>query len=233
MKKRCWRCKKLLNKDKFYPSCLKHWDYICIDCHHKKGKLYRLVNKEKIVEQKREYAKNNRDKINEYSKKWIRENRDKRKIICHRWYIKKRNENPGWFSIARAKYSDYKIVYNRNYRRQYPEKAASWKHKRRALEAKLGGYFTAEQWKRLKKEFNNTCPKCQKKELEIKLTVDHIIPINKWSTWIKNHNINYKWNNIENIQPLCKNCNSKKWCNIEDGLDYLKTLAEVKNLKFP
>lgn len=62
------------------------------------------------------------------------------------------------------------------------------------------GYLTWNEWQEIKHKFNYTCPSCGKKEPEIKLTVDHIIPVSKGGT-----------NNKENIQPLCISCNSKKW----------------------
>jgi 5-methylcytosine-specific restriction endonuclease McrA len=61
------------------------------------------------------------------------------------------------------------------------------------------GSFTYEEWEILKRKHNYTCPTCGRKEPEIKLTIDHIIPISKGGT-------NYIWN----IHPLCLQCNVRK-----------------------
>ena len=61
------------------------------------------------------------------------------------------------------------------------------------------GSFTISEWKLLKKQYGYTCPMCKKEEPNIQLTIDHIIPLIKGGS-----------NYIENIQPLCKNCNNKK-----------------------
>ncbi len=64
---------------------------------------------------------------------------------------------------------------------------------------KLAKQFTLQEWKKLKKKFNYTCKMCGKREPEIKLTKDHIIALNNKGN-----------NTIQNIQPLCQSCNSKK-----------------------
>ena len=62
------------------------------------------------------------------------------------------------------------------------------------------GTHSRKEWENLKEKYKYTCPSCLKSEPEIKLTIDHIIPLSKKGS-----------NFIKNIQPLCRSCNSKKW----------------------
>lgn len=77
--------------------------------------------------------------------------------------------------------------------------------KRKALKKSLPHNLTAEQWKAIKKEFNNQCCYCGKKDK--KLTQEHFIPLTKGGEYT-----------INNIIPACKSCNSSK--NNKDFFDW-------------
>ncbi len=68
-----------------------------------------------------------------------------------------------------------------------------------------GSGYTPEQWQLLKGRYNYQCLCCGKSEPEIKLTVDHVVPLSKGGS-----------NSIDNIQPLCSVCNSQKHTKILD-----------------
>lgn len=92
--------------------------------------------------------------------------------------------------------NESKQIYHTNYCKKHPEVIAHLKARRYALKKNALGSHSLSEWNLLKDKFNQSCAICL---IKTKMTKDHIIPLSKGGS-----------DYIENIQPLCKNCNSKK-----------------------
>lgn len=93
-----------------------------------------------------------------------------------------------------------KQIYHSGYCHRHPKRIAHLKAREYARKRQAAGSHTFEEWENLKIEFDHKCAFCRSQE---KLTKDHIIPLSEGGT-----------DYIDNIQPLCKSCNSKKWKHI-------------------
>lgn len=85
-------------------------------------------------------------------------------------------------------------------------------NRRDARKSTNGGLFSFEQWQELKKKYNYMCLCCKKQEPFIILSIDHIVPISAGGK-----------NDISNIQPLCRSCNSIKSTKTINYLEYANT----------
>ena len=134
-------------------------------------------------------------------KNWVGENKERAKSIRLKSKLKHRE--------ARLRYG---LKYYSEHKEELRVKLLAWRRKnkakvvqqvllRRYREQGTLGSHTLEQWSDLKNKYRQRCAKCKKKEI---LTRDHIIPITKGGS-----------NDISNIQPLCRPCNSKKFNHLE------------------
>jgi 5-methylcytosine-specific restriction endonuclease McrA len=87
-------------------------------------------------------------------------------------------------------------VYHKRYCAKNPDRISHLKARRYAREKNAQGSHSLEDWNLLKIKYDNCCASCGNKT---KLTKDHIIPLSKGGS-----------DYIDNIQPLCRSCNSKK-----------------------
>lgn len=98
-----------------------------------------------------------------------------------------------------SKTKEYKALKQKEWVRNNRSRKNWLTSKRHAVNIGAIGTFTMQEWEALKTKYGNMCLCCKRVEPEITVTIDHIVPLSKGGT-----------NNIDNIQPLCRSCNSRK-----------------------
>ena len=89
--------------------------------------------------------------------------------------------------------------------------------KQRLKAARLKGTHTKYQWLEMLNFFNYTCVRCEEKKGH--LDKDHIVPIYQGGS-----------DGIDNIQPICTNCNCSKG---RENTDHRLSFCEKHNLIMP
>lgn len=135
----------------------------------------------------------NTEEVSQRSKEWYQENKE--------WVRPLQNEKTRDKWKNDPEYRKHKNDYKKEYFETHPEykQIRQWQRAIKAgkIHKKLdGNMFTQEEWQELCTRYNYLCLCCKKSK---PLTPDHVIPLCK----------NGK-NTIDNIQPLCKECNDKK-----------------------
>jgi 5-methylcytosine-specific restriction endonuclease McrA len=157
-----------------------------------------------------------KDCCKSYRKNYYQVNQQKAKDDSKMWY----EANRARAAIRNKIYKDiHKAHYDRYFKEHYRVNSKRIKEririhsktlagrisqqlsegKRRARKNGTNGNYTRKEWLELKQFYNYRCPACKRKEPEIQLTIDHIVPLSKGGR-----------HNATNIQPLCFSCNSRK-----------------------
>lgn len=167
--------------------------------HREGARKYVEANKEHIRELKRAHKKANPEKYDQA----LRKHREAhRKEINAKARERRQQDLEHYREIGRKSYerhAEERRKYSIEYFKRHPEKSIAASNRRRALKLAAEGSHTEEDWGQLKAYYNYKCLRCGKQEPEITLTRDHIIPLTQGGS-----------DSIDNIQPLCARCNSKK-----------------------
>jgi len=187
-----WRPLSEFSQQGFSKDGYQSWCKLCIRGNSKryyvrnreKMQEYRDVNRERRNEQMRAYRQANLEEVRRRDREHYKDNRE-RELEQRREYYRTHTEE-----VQKR---------HRNWRKANPDKVRVIHQRRRARKQAVGGTFTDAEWVALKTHYNFTCLCCGKREPDIALTVDHVVPLEKGGS-----------NYISNIQPLCQKCNRAK-----------------------
>lgn len=139
-----------------------------------------------------DYNKKHREQHNQNNANYRRSHLETIRQLIKSW--KKRNPNKQ--KEYYAKDPERSLSRNSLWRKNNPEKIKVYDSKRRASKKYAEGSYTADDWIALCEKYENRCLCCKQRK---PLTADHVLPLAKGGS-----------NDISNIQPLCKSCNSAK-----------------------
>lgn len=172
------------------------------------SKEWRETNAEYLKLSKKEYYDTHRDEILAKNKEYRERNKEllqsRAKESRERHKAKRIEGNRRWRQSNQEKIREWK--------RNNKERAVVLQQKRKATQKGNGGSFSVEEWTCLKNMFGNYCLCCGRRDMV--LAVDHVIPISKGGK-----------NTVDNLQPLCTSCNSKKRTKIIDFRPFYRLLV--------
>lgn len=190
MLKRCSKCSELLPRSEFHKRS-DNTDGLrneCKACKNGYNRRYRQENKERVAAYNKRYCEENKEAVAASGKRYREENKET--IAAY----KKR-----WWSEHKEKCREQKAASQRAWRRNNPAKKAANARRRYARKRGAEGSHTAAEFKALCASAAWKCLRCGMPHDVRLLTADHIVPLSKGGA-----------DDISNIQPLCRNCNSHK-----------------------
>jgi 5-methylcytosine-specific restriction endonuclease McrA len=187
------RCKDCFNAQKREERSAKPEEY------KDTARKYVEANKAHIRELKRKHQAENPEKYDEAERKYLEAHREE---VNTKARERRQRDLEHYREIGRSSYENHaeeRRKYSLEYYKLHPEKSVAATNRRRAIKLAAEGSHTEEEWQQLKAFYNYKCLRCGKHEPEIRLTRDHVIPLTQGGS-----------DSIDNIQPLCARCNSKK-----------------------
>ena len=192
--RKCNKCNQLKSLDDFYKDKRGLYQYLCKDCSRKKVAEWSKKNKERKAKINHQSREKHLEKVQEYYKLKARELRAENPEVFRERVRKSYWKNP-----------QSKLEKTRQWRQENPVKVNYYNHKYREMKDSNGGIFTLDEWFSLCSLYEFKCICCGKQLSFRESSPDHVIPVSLGGL-----------NLIENIQPLCRSCNSRKRANFWD-----------------
>jgi 5-methylcytosine-specific restriction endonuclease McrA len=196
-KKQCSECGEWKEKNDFHKSSKSKDGYkaVCKECRKSETLAYYSENSETIKARVSVWQKENKDKRRVTNAKYAEKHPESQKKYYRTNAFSVIERALRW-ALANP---DKRREIKKKWRQNNKEQVNSFTRARRAKRKGSGGIITDKEWLALKEKYNNTCLRCKRQEPEIKLTLDHVIPLESEGP-----------NTIDNAQPLCGSCNSWK-----------------------
>jgi len=190
----CPKCNTKQPVDRFHkdPSRKDDLSFYCKSC----KKAYHKDNKEKLVERAKKWNEGNPERAAGHRKKWLSKNMEKVKE-----YAKNRVFPPGHQKEQsrrrREKNPELMREYRRRSEKKNPQAKAIRENRRRAIKiAAPGTGVSRREWQEVLRQQGGKCLRCGTSD---DLSMDHVVPLVKGGA-----------DDPDNIQVLCRPCNSKK-----------------------
>jgi hypothetical protein len=161
-------------------------DKKCKECKKAATRKWKVENRERARETDRRWREQNRERANAHYRKWRHNNRERHRELCRRWNADNRDR--------------CKENLDR-WRQSHREQLAEWRRQRRT-KLLAGPRYSEVEWHALLAAFGYRCAACGLEARDTPqgfLTPDHVIPVCMSGP-----------NTIDNIQPLCLDCNRRK-----------------------
>jgi 5-methylcytosine-specific restriction endonuclease McrA len=158
--------------------------WICKSCRKQQDQKYLTEEvKEKTRSRAKAWYQDNPDAVKERARRWEKDNLERVHLLKKVW---------------RGLHPDKVLARNQRYAEQHPDKILEKVHRRRAKKhGAIGGHFTNNEWLDLLGKYGHKCLCCGR--TDVPLERDHVIPLGPPHS-----------DEITNIQPLCRSCNSRK-----------------------
>lgn len=170
----------------------------CKACELEAAQKYRNARREELAAKQREYYKKHGDIQRQASLNWKRNNPERTKQYMQSWYEEHKEDRQS---------------YNHDYGQENHDGVLERSRKRRAIRHGLDEFFTEEQFFEKFEHLGKKCFYCGVELTNETVTRDHYIPLAKGGN-----------DNIDNIVPCCKNCNSRKRNKMPE--DFIKELSD-------
>lgn len=189
--KRCSSCKEVKPVDEFYKDASRK-DGLSTTC------------KKCHAKSVKKWEMNNAARFKEMNNNWKKAHKKQRAAESKKWAKAHPEYRQEVGKLWRANHPDY----GKHWRKKHRDKINNYAQIRRARLAGVNSELTTDEWEAVLEFYGHKCLCCGKDN--VKLTVDHVVPILLGGT-----------HTVDNVQPLCGPCNSRKKAK---HIDYRKEL---------